>query len=1484
MATFKFQNKYACAAYFNLARDNFHRTMMDVLKKIGIDKNYTETDLDAKLAEMLSVLKGNLTAMDNQDDVKKLMDQQTRLRQMLFRSFPILGPVSTEIIKKRHRERFKDAWEGLSEEEQEDINSTKDENEKRKKKDALVEDDGDREATCLDCFEAIYTIGSCLTDSRNFFTHYKPYNTQKKLQEMYDRQKQVSSWLSNVFTASRRLDKKRNKLSSAELEFITNHAFKIKTDEEGKNVKNEEGKDVFVQNHEFYFSILGESYIAKIEEDKYISKDYDVENIQFGNPENFALSDFGLLYLCCCFITRPQAQNFIKAIDLFANSPENITDTDYAEVLGLSRIPGLDEKRKNRLGILVKKLRLEKYNLRSEEDRAKVEALKNDITFNRQDTPENDIIREMLSIYRIRIPRGNRLDKQDNQTTVALDMLNELCRCPRPVYDVLTPRGQKAFEDIVDQETGGVPAKVDRIRYTDRFPYLALRAIDEANLLPDIRFQVQLGYYRFAFYDKLCIDGKSLLRRLGKTVNGFGKLSAIEARRKMDWSPEEEGDSQVANKLQRKEYAKTQLEDGKTELDLLRPVEDVVGNDPYITDSAAFYNIHNNRIGLYWEKKDEGNKLNNEAVLVFPTLSAVDNGGNGHRKAVVKDRQAPLCSLSVRDLPALLFLSYLYGHSGNIAENVIIKKYDSLKMFFEDLSRQPSEANKEPTLETIQNEISQKGLKTVLEKNYDGLKSSDIPERIKQYLDVEPSSPNNEDVDVVGYFKERLVGTRCELNSDANIDTIKRLVNQLGQKEYDERYSQIKPAKKRPEKTDEFIIDLGLKKILRFQGRHDEEIPKTIKAIMGDDYVTLEEKEENEKEKESSSDLLVSTLLDSLLGNNKDSNNPNIGRLERRIKQIDNQLKKLKDSKQVQFDKSNRYGTKSYKDVRYGRLAEMLAESMVKWQPTKNGGKDKMTSLNYRRLVDFLASYNPLSSIGEHTGIEALRTLLSHEGAGLIDSSNSHPFLSEVLAKNPKNIEVLFQIYMEQEKDKLLSIKKKLTGLKKGSTIEQIQVLAPAFVHPYRERWTIDTRNQEQIRQMAANYIKPGNTLLLPDGLFTDAIIQRLRNGYQTIIDEVEKNDKDGNLSRNVSYLISKFLEMQDDHCQSFYEAKDELFYRDYDLFSKLGEKPLSREQIAVKINGKDAKEALEKQISNKFQSEAKEGMARKIARVRKNEKEILRFKTQDIMLFLTAKKMLQKQQTAQDGTTNTDESIHRTNLGRQTSRAIDRRMAIQQERKGKVEKMRLQDIFDGDALNITMDYEYKYKLEWQVLDGQGNGVFKKGKKGSMIPVIARRIIYITQENVTFKNFGRIYRILNDPRLKILLALLVEKREGGRTKEVGPIYTVSVAELANEFAKFDSLRPQAFVLIHHLEKTAHPRLSNPKSDETYQFKNMMRLICEEQEADAVNQLRVSFAHSIYGIDADLFGSESTLQVPLVSELMEKQMQNRAEDIIKRTEG
>ena len=49
MATFKFTSKYACAAFFNMARDNFHRTIMDILYNIGYKKNYKEIGLDGEI-------------------------------------------------------------------------------------------------------------------------------------------------------------------------------------------------------------------------------------------------------------------------------------------------------------------------------------------------------------------------------------------------------------------------------------------------------------------------------------------------------------------------------------------------------------------------------------------------------------------------------------------------------------------------------------------------------------------------------------------------------------------------------------------------------------------------------------------------------------------------------------------------------------------------------------------------------------------------------------------------------------------------------------------------------------------------------------------------------------------------------------------------------------------------------------------------------------------------------------------------------------------------------------------------------------------------------------------------------------------------------------------------------------------------------------------------------------------------------------------
>jgi hypothetical protein len=338
----------------------------------------------------------------------------------------------------------------------------------------------------------------------------------------------------------------------------------------------------------------------------------------------------------------------------------------------------------------------------------------------------------------------------------------------------------------------------------------------------------------------------------------------------------------------------------------------------------------------------------------------------------------------------------------------------------------------------------------------------------------------------------------------------------------------------------------------------------------------------------------------------------------------------------------------------------------------------------------------------------------------------------------------------------------------------------------------------------------------------------------------------------------------------------------------------MSREDIAAELK---AKEELVKKIEDycaqQKKAEAEEGMIRDINHIKKNERAILRYKVQDMVLFLTAKKMLQSQQTLQDGNAVQNAENHRVNLGRQTQAAYERQQQALLNRSEKIEKMMLQDVFDGDALNETMDYEYRIDVTWKLRDEQGR-VLKFKADGQQIgfdengnllerggkPKVFKRKVFVTQKNVAIKNFGRIFRIVRDERLEKLLILLIMKAEGPNLRETGQNYTVSVAELANEFATFDSLRTDAFELIHELEKTAYPSLANKESDETFQFKNMMRLICDtEEEAVAINQYRISFAHSLYGVEETSIGDG--LQVPLVSTRMKEQMADRSQQIKER---
>ena len=249
-----------------------------------------------------------------------------------------------------------------------------------------------------------------------------------------------------------------------------------------------------------------------------------------------------------------------------------------------------------------------------------------------------------------------------------------------------------------------------RIRYSDRFPYLAMKYIDENKLFNRIRFQIRLGNYRYKFYYKTCINGDIPVRSLQKEINGFGRIQELEEQRREAYK----------DLMQEKEYESKQLEHEDLYLDLLQNKEDTVDTKPYITEHEASYNIFSNRIGLYWENTNNPKEhvllSKDDKKLYLPSLAEVQDGK--------VDMHAPKAMLSVFDFPAMMFYDYLQKENKDIevkTEDIIINKYNALKTFFTQV--------KTGAFIPCENEDE---LKKKLASN--GLRLSEIPEKLRDYL------------------------------------------------------------------------------------------------------------------------------------------------------------------------------------------------------------------------------------------------------------------------------------------------------------------------------------------------------------------------------------------------------------------------------------------------------------------------------------------------------------------------------------------------------------------------------------------------------------------------------------------------------------------------------------------------------------------------------------------------------------------------------
>lgn len=1262
--TIDLSGRHVFGAYFNMARTNFTKTINYILPIAGVRGSYAENQIN-KMLHALFLIQANREkelTQEQQQWKKKLIlnpEQQTQLQRLLFKHFPILRPMMADVAE--HKAYLS-----------------------KKKSNVTTDDEAFeqlRGISLVDCLENVLLMAQTLTECRNTYTHRKPYNTPSEWSEQYLHQNLLAKKLDKVIVASRRVLKDREGLTVNELEFLTgiDHMKQvienpIKEDipyyvyEEGLEqewYEMHQPKKKYVEYDDFYFKITGQREVKGI-------TTVDGSSIDSKLP---ALSDFGLLYFCIQFLSKPYAKLFMDEARLFEFSP--FSDN------------------------------------------------------------ENIIMQEMMCIYRIRTPKLHRIDSRDNKSTLAMDFFNELGRCPIELYELLNDKtGQPFFHDVVKRPNSHTPEISKRLRYTDRFPQLALRYIDENDVFKRIRFQLQLGAFRYKFYDKNCIDGRTRVRRIQKDINGYGRLQEVEGKRYDKW-----GDL-----IQKREEREVKLEHEELYVDLDQFLQDTAESTPYITDRRPAYNIHANRIGLYWEDSQNPKKYKvfDENGMYLPELAVTED-----EKAPIK-MPAPRSTLSVYDLPAMLFYEYLRGEqkdSITSAEQIIIDYEADYHRFFTSVA----EGTIKPFNKT-------KEFREYLAANYPNLRMSDIPEKLQMYLSSKSLTHNNQPESV----RQRLI------------------------------------------------------------------------------RVTLEHLEEREE------------------------------RIERRIRSYKEDRKKI-------GDKTNKIGKRDYADVRHGALARYLAQSMMEWQPTKDGhGHDKLTGLNYNVLTAYLATYGTLQPDEDGFVPRTLTQVLTE--AHLLGGNNPHPFIDKVLAVKNVNIEELYLNYLNEE---LKHIRSKKQSLKSNPSDKALAALP--FVHHTRTRY--HERTEEKMKKLAAEY----NTIQLPNGLFTKYIFALLKKYYADITELQQKLEEVApdklNPLNNAAYLITLFYqtELKDD-AQPFYHSGQDYsvvneegkvikysFKRAYELLSTLRNKKkgtfpyelipyyLTSEQIQERISeklldeegnpipkqGKRGKAAVDTQgniiwerklkhdideyvdsrsdrdlnISpnqsrdkkNKEREEKREALRKRMNQqvkdIKDNERTLRRYKTQDMVLFLLASEMFDHILTEQNREVNWD-------------------------------NLRLEKVCDNAFLRQTLTFQ--------------------------VPVtIGDKTVYVEQENMSLKNYGEFYRFLTDDRLNSLLKNIVDTLKPNKEGKL----VIRHTDLMSELAAYDQQRSTVFHLIQKIEKLIidkHGVLRKPDAPEFWvkeglpkrnNFASLLELtdrlgdvVLNEEERKLLVAIRNAFSHNSYNID------------------------------------
>ncbi len=265
--------------------------------------------------------------------------------------------------------------------------------------------------------------------------------------------------------------------------------------------------------------------------------------------------------------------------------------------------------------------------------------------------------REVMMSFCVKLPH-DKFVSEDIKQAFSLELINELNKCPKILYNVITEKEKQHFIpkleeeqkenvikysvlDTIDDYEEYIESITKKVRNENRFSYFVLKFIDLNELFQNWRFQIDLGKVVLAEYPKQ-LKGIDETRTIVENAKAFGRLQNMI------------NEEKVLLHINTSEH-KTHFE-----------------------QFAPHYNINNNKIGI--SSKEQTSKFiskNTNSKIKFNLI-----------------QQPPEAFLSIHELPKIILLEYLQkGKTEQLINDFILINESKIlnKEFIESIKSQLSE-------------------------------------------------------------------------------------------------------------------------------------------------------------------------------------------------------------------------------------------------------------------------------------------------------------------------------------------------------------------------------------------------------------------------------------------------------------------------------------------------------------------------------------------------------------------------------------------------------------------------------------------------------------------------------------------------------------------------------------------------------------------------------------------------------------------------